>query len=125
MKPQKVTMTFDRRSFEKYNLGKKIIQSAEKVSKEFFSEIMREGSEIRKVIIKGRGYREGHDYGGVDVIVVRNKVYTLLPGKRAKETADNSYLRQNCNEVIEEAIKDLFKVCKKRLGITTLLGKIK
>lgn len=116
MKTQGIRFIFKRRSLNKY-LSPNVIKPLEEASREIYADAMKSQSGVRKVVIKGRGFKRDYGYGGVYVTVLKNKKYKLWPAKRARETMDNAYLGSGDEKGIKEAVIRLYNRCKNKLGL--------
>lgn len=117
MRTQGLKFIVKQPSLDKY-LSKNVANHIPEASEGIYAEAVKKDSGIRKVVIKGRGFRLNQGYGGVDVVVVRNKKYKLLPGKKVKQTMDNAYMFGN--KKVEDTFNDLqklFSQCKQKLGL--------
>lgn len=117
MKVKSVRLIFDRVSLNKY-VGCKNTKNLQSGAEHLFFQAMKVDSEIEKVIIKGRGCRRGHGYGGMDLVIVKaNDKYRFLPGKKARATIDKVYMHLTSEDSGKKLLIRMFNDCMKKLGI--------
>lgn len=117
MSINKVSCVFNRSSIEKYT-DKNISKPASAASKKIFRNARKANSGIKKVIITGHKNRKDPNNGGVDVIIIRQKKYLFLPGKKEVESLDNTYLKKQTQNDIQQDIKNLYAKCKRKLSLS-------
>jgi hypothetical protein len=85
---QRIKFILNKGSLYKFNSDNTAI-SAINAATEIFTESVKSNMPIKKIVIRGRGARQDCNYGGVDIVVIKNKKWLLSQNKKAIETMDN------------------------------------
>ena len=102
------------------NLSKHIGQDATRQVNNAYNAIFMDGLRLNgiNVEIKGRGKIKGHETGGLELIITKQKKYWLSKRERIRETLDKTSLNQADKEQNVLKIISLYETALEKIGIS-------